>query len=160
MFALAAIIFALIVILYYDFQDNPDYPDDKEIKMFDLVEYPLFFGIAILNFEGNPSALNVQASMKVPKRFPQVLIISAVAISTLVVVVSSFSYLAYGKYVEDLVTLNLPHTPITTIVRLLYCGGLLASYPLQLFAAVDIIEKFEIYDKIPSLPWWREVSFR
>ena len=103
---------------------------EKNIKNFDLLEYPLFFGIAILNFEGNPSSLNVQASMRQPAKFPIVLITSSVIMVSLVIVVSSFSYLAYGDYVEDLVTLNLPHTPVTTFVRVSYSIGLLMSYPL------------------------------
>lgn len=118
---------------------------ESEIKIFDFVHYPLFFGIAILNFEGNPATLNVQASMKHPEKFSKVFVFSAITVSTLVIIVSSLSYIAYGSEVEDLITLNLPHNDLTTIVRLVYCFGLLASFPLQMFPCLDCIERFRCY---------------
>lgn len=141
---------ALSVILYYDFYYiTTDTEEERavrsSIKFFDLAHYPLFFGIAILNFEGNPATLNVQASMKYPKRFPFVFIVSAFTVSSMVITVSSLSYIAYGSEVEDLITLNLPHNDLTTLVRLLYSFGLLASFPLQLFPCLDIVENFNCY---------------
>ena len=41
----------------------------ENVKMFDIYKYPLFIGIAMLNFEGNPTSLNVRASMKHPQHF-------------------------------------------------------------------------------------------
>lgn len=112
---------ALCVILYYDIHYiHEETSVDKGIKIFDIVNYPLFFGIAILNFEGNPATLNVQASMKHPEKFSFVFILSAIIVSCLVIVVSSLSYLAYGTAIEDLITLNLPHNDLTTLVRLVY----------------------------------------
>lgn len=134
---------ALGVIIYYDFQYMfRESFADKHVKIFDLAHYPLFFGIAILNFEGNPATLNVQHSMKYPKRFNFVFIFSALTVSSLVITVSSLSYLAYGSEVEDLITLNLPHNELTTLVRLIYSFGLLASFPLQMFPCLEIIENF------------------
>ena len=132
--ALAGMMLALCVILYYDVHYIAQDPEvDKGVKIFDVVHYPLFFGIAILNFEGNPATLNVQASMKHPEKFSFVFVTSAITVSSLVIIVSSLSYLAYGAEVEDLITLNLPHNNLTTIVRLVYSFGLLASFPLQMF---------------------------
>lgn len=137
---------ALSVILYYDFKYLSQEPKvEREIKYFDIVHYPMFFGIAILNFEGNPATLNVQASMRNPEKFPFVFVLSALVVSTLVITVSSLSYLAYGSEVEDLITLNLPHNEVTTLVRLIYSFGLLASFPLQMFPCLDIVENFRCY---------------
>jgi len=146
--ALAGMIMALTVILYYDIvyiAKGTGKEVEKEVKIFDFIHYPLFFGIAILNFEGNPATLNVQASMKYPEKFSFVFVLSAITVSTLVITVSSLSYLAYGAEVEDLITLNLPHNDLTTIVRLVYSFGLLASFPLQMFPCLDIIESFRCY---------------
>ena len=137
---------ALGVIVYYDIKlISMNSTEPKDIKIFDLAHYPLFFGIAILNFEGNPATLNVQASMKHPKQFSKVFVISAITVSSLVISVSSLSYIAYGSEVEDLITLNLPHNELTTLVRLIYSFGLLASFPLQMFPCLEIIEKFRFY---------------
>lgn len=132
--ALAGMFLALSVILYYDIHYIRREPEvDKGVKIFDAVHYPLFFGIAILNFEGNPATLNVQASMKHPEKFSLIFVIAAITVSSLVIIVSSLSYLAYGSEVEELITLNLPHNELTTLVRLIYSFGLLASFPLQVF---------------------------
>jgi len=59
-FALAAILFALATIITYDiiYIREDTYPE-WEIKYFDAINFPIFFGIAVLNFEGNPASLNI-----------------------------------------------------------------------------------------------------
>jgi len=60
LFALTCMFACLCTIVYYDivYIQNNEYPD-REVKMFDLWDLPLFFGVAVLNFEGNPASLNV-----------------------------------------------------------------------------------------------------
>ena len=123
-------------------QNTRNYDD---IKMFDVMNYPFFFGIALLNFEGNPATLNVQASMRHPKSFKSMYTACAIFVSILVMHVASLSYVAYGSEIKDLVTLNLPHNEFTTMVRMLYWFGLLGSFPLQMFPWLDIIENYEWY---------------
>lgn len=119
--SLASILLALGTILYYDIkylsEKSRSYDD---IKMFDLLNYPFFFGIALLNFEGNPATLNVQASMKHPNRFKSMYMFCTIFVSILVIHVASLSYIAYGSEIKDLVTLNLPHNEFTTMIRMLY----------------------------------------
>ena len=53
---------------------------------------PLFFGVAVFDFEGNGVVINLHASMKEPKKFNQVLV------TTLTIYVSllcAFSTIAY-----------------------------------------------------------------
>ena len=70
-------------------------------------------------------------------------------VSALVIIQASMSYLAYGDQIGDLVTHNLPHNLITTILRILYSLGLLFSTPIQSYAAFDIIEHFDCYQQLP-----------
>lgn len=129
--ALGVIIFVLITIVYYDvFYIVHNTFDTREVKLFDFWEYPIFFGIAILNFEGNPSALNIQASMKHPRRFTRTLLSASSIIVLIVIIQGTLSYGAYGNYIEDLVTLNLPHTRLTAALRVFYALALIMSYPL------------------------------
>jgi proton-coupled amino acid transporter len=160
LFALTCIVACIVTIFYYDiiYILEDEYPD-REVKSVDILDMPLFFGVAVLNFEGNPASLNVQASMDKPKKFTTVLLVSTISISVLVVTQGTLSYLAFGHYVEDLITLNLPHNTLTTILRIGYSIGLLLSYPVQLFAGVDIIEHYEFYRNMPSLPWWPDFKY-
>lgn len=58
----------------------------EEVKMFDALNYPFFVGIAMLNFEGNPTSLNVRNSMKQPSRFINAFMLSGVFVCTLTMI--------------------------------------------------------------------------
>ena len=70
--------------------DHPELSND--IKVFDFNAIPLFFGVAVFDFEGNGSVINLQASMKEPSKFMTVLM---VCISIYTLMVCAFSSLAY-----------------------------------------------------------------
>lgn len=59
-FALMAILLALTLVVFYDIvYIKEDTYEEREIKYFDPINFPVFFGIAVLNFEGNPNSLNI-----------------------------------------------------------------------------------------------------
>lgn len=113
-----------------------------EVKYFDPYNYPFFFGIAILNFEGNPTSLNIRASMKKPEHFNFTFLISAIVVCCFTITVSVIGYSAFGRAVEDIILLNLPDNDLTISVRVIYCLCLLGTYPIQMFAAIHIIENY------------------
>ena len=49
-----------------------------------------------------------------------------------------------------MVTMNLPHDNLTSSVQLLYCLGLLGSFPMQILPAIDITEKTESFKNLPN----------
>ena len=49
-----------------------------------------------------------------------------------------------------MVTLNLPHDNLTSMIQIFYCFGLLGSYPMQLMPVFEIYEKTAAYRKIPT----------
>ena len=150
-FALTVMFTSLFTIIYFSviYISEDTYPS-RVVKNYDIWESPLFFGIAILNFEGNPASINVQSSMKNPLKFRNIIFAAGLCVGTLVLVMSSFSYVAFGSYVEDLITLNLPHTAFTTVIRLSYSLGLILSFPIQVFPAIYIIENSKVYEMVPT----------
>lgn len=70
-----------------------------------------------------------------------------ITVITMLVVFGCFSYESFGERIQDMVTMNMPHNNLTSTVQLLYCFGLLGSYPMQVMPAIDITEKTQIFLK-------------
>jgi solute carrier family 36 (proton-coupled amino acid transporter) len=121
---------------------------------------PLFFGIAVFNFEGNGVILNLQSSMKNPDEFLPILRNTLIMIIIILVLFSCFSYEAFGDKIDDMVTMNLPHDNLTSSVQLLYCLGLLGSFPMQMMPAIDITEKTQGFERIPDVSGYKSIVVR
>jgi solute carrier family 36 (proton-coupled amino acid transporter) len=94
--------------------EHPELHED--LNYLDLSAIPLFFGIAVFDFEGNGVVLNIHASMKHPEKFNNVL---HTVLAIYIMIISCFSaiaYYAYGNDLEDMVTLNLPHDNLTSMI--------------------------------------------
>lgn len=136
-FSNISIIFALGVIMAYGERSYVDKPDlHKEIRYIDVSQLPLFFGVAVFNFEGNGVILNLHASMKDPDEFYAIMRNVLIFVISLLIIFAISSYESFGYEIKDMVTLNLPHDGLTSSVQLLYCIGLLGSYPMQVMPAL------------------------
>ena len=122
----------------------------EETKTFDLINYPFFFGIALLNYEGNPVSLNIRSSMQNPQKFVFSYNFSVFTVMIFSCCISSFCYSAFGPTVNDFVLLSLPDSTLVISIRILYWICLLGSYPIQMFAPLHIIENYSWYHKIPT----------
>jgi proton-coupled amino acid transporter len=49
------------------------------------------------------------------------------------------------------VTLNLPHDSLTSLVQILYCFGLIGSYPMQMMPIYQIFETTKFYELLPTM---------
>lgn len=109
--------FALFIILGYCFQNQKEHPELHEnLTYFNFGAIPLFFGVAVFDFEGNGVVINLHASMKEPHLFNQVLHRTLLIYITLISVFSAIAYYSYGSDLEDMVTLNLPHDNLTSLI--------------------------------------------
>ena len=99
----------------------------------------------MFNFEGNGVILNIHSSMKDNTKFEAIMRNTLIAIISILVIFSVCSYEAFGDRIDDMVTMNLPHDNLTSSVQLLYCLGLLGSFPLQAIPAIDISEKTKCF---------------
>ena len=122
----------------------------EEIIMFDLLNYPFFFGIVMLNYEGAPVSLNVRASMQKPEKFIPIFSLSVSLVMIFSIFFSSIGYVTFGPDVYDLVVLNLPNTSLTFFIRSLIWVWILGSYPIQMFPVIHIIENYSWYLNLPN----------
>ena len=123
------LVFALFIIIGYCFSNHADNPEMSEnLVYFNFTAIPLFFGVAVFDFEGNGVVINLHASMKQPEKFNKVLVTILVIYVATLCLFSAIAYWSYGSDIEDMVTLNLPHDNLTSIIQVFYCFGLLGSY--------------------------------
>lgn len=131
LFANLSIVFALTTIMFYSGHQYMDKPQlHANLRYLDPSALPLFFGIAVFNFEGNGVILNIHSSMKNPEEFEPLMRNVIIGVIFILVIFSITSYEAFGYTINDMVTLNLPHDDLTSTVQLIYCLALLGSYPL------------------------------
>ena len=86
------------------------------ITYLNILNLPLFFGIAVFNFEGNGVILNLHASMKDNSGFNKIMRNTLIVIITILIIFSCASYEAFGYTIQDMVTMNLPHDNLTSSV--------------------------------------------
>ena len=122
-----------------------------DLNYFSASALPLFFGVAVFDFEGNGVVINLHASMKEPEKFNFVLKLTLTIYVAVLCIFSSIAYWSYGNNLEDMVTLNLPHDNLTSMVQVFYCFGLLGSYPMQLMPVFEIVESSTFYHRMPTL---------
>ena len=87
------LVFALFIIIGYCVKNHEEHPElSDNLVMLDIGAIPLFFGVAVFDFEGNGVVLNLHASMKEPEKFNYVL---HRALGVYIFMLTSFSCIAY-----------------------------------------------------------------
>jgi solute carrier family 36 (proton-coupled amino acid transporter) len=157
------IMLGLLYLYYYDIATIVDQGGVSDIKAFNPSTWTLFIGTAIFTFEGVGLIIPIQESMRQPSKFPGVLAIVMVIITTLFVSIGAFSYAAYGSHTQTVVILNLPQDDkFVNAVQFLYSLAILLSTPLQLFPAIRIMENelFTRSGKYNPYIKWQKNAFR
>lgn len=158
----AFIVIGLAYLFYYDVLTlNND--GIADIVLFNKKDWSLFIGTAIFTFEGIGLIIPIQESMKSPAKFPKVMFIVMIIITTLFTVMGAVSYAAYGSKTETVVLLNLPQdNKMVNGVQFLYSLAILLSTPLQIFPAIKITENafFTKSGKYNPYIKWQKNVFR
>ncbi|KAI1853623.1 hypothetical protein JX266_001607 [Neoarthrinium moseri] len=158
----AFIVIGLAYLLYYDILTLND-NGVADIIYFNKKDWTLFIGTAIFTFEGIGLIIPIQESMKDPAKFPKVMFIVMIIITTLFIGMGAVSYAAYGSKTETVVLLNLPQdNKFVNSVQFLYSVAILLSTPLQIFPAIKITENalFTQSGKYNPYIKWQKNGFR
>ena len=87
------LVFALFIIVIYCFNNHSDHPEMSEnLNYMNFSAIPLFFGVAVFDFEGNGVVINLHASMKNPEDFNKVLVSTLTVYVTFLCLFSSIAY--------------------------------------------------------------------
>ncbi|KAB5563185.1 transmembrane amino acid transporter protein-domain-containing protein [Coniochaeta sp. 2T2.1] len=158
----AFIVIGLAYLFYYDIL-TLNTQGLSDIIMFNKKDWTLFIGTAIFTFEGIGLIIPIQESMKNPEKFPKVMFVIMIIITTLFTTMGAVSYAAYGSKTETVVLLNLPQdNKLVNGVQFLYSLAILLSTPLQIFPAIRITENafFTKSGKYNPYIKWQKNIFR
>ncbi|CDS14107.1 hypothetical protein LRAMOSA06277 [Lichtheimia ramosa] len=135
------IAFGLICVLYYCGAQINSYGVGPDIIIVNQRDFGLMIGTAVFSFEGIGMVISVVEGMKDPKKFPKVLNIGMVIITSVMVLIGTIGYIAYGDLVEASVVSNLATEPLSVTVQLLYAIAMILSSPFMLWPPIKIIER-------------------
>lgn len=142
--ALVADVFILAGIIYlyqYEIRHVID-QGVADVKQFNSESFPLFVGTAVFTFEGVGLVIPITESMKEPQKFPGVLSAVMVVVMFLFTSSGALSYMSFGSKTQTVVMTNLPQSDkFVQALLFLYAVAILFSVPLQLYPALQILER-------------------
>ena len=155
------IIIGLVYLYYSDISTIVSNHGHSDIKAFNPSSWTLFIGTAIFTFEGVGLIIPIQESMRKPSKFPPVLFIVMIIITTIFISIGALSYWAFGSKTQTVIILNLPQDDkMVNAVQFLYSLAILLSTPLQLFPAIRIMEN-ELFSRSgkynPYIKWQKNI---
>ncbi|CAN6314706.1 unnamed protein product [Urochloa humidicola] len=97
-------------------------------------------GFAVFCFEGFCMTLALEASMSDRTKFRPVLFHAIAGVTAVYACFGAAGYLAYGDATMDIVTLNLPNTWSTAVVKVAMCVALALTFPIMMHPIHEIVE--------------------
>lgn len=135
------ILIGLIIIFYFSGLQLLENGLGPNIVNFNSKSWSMLIGVAVTSFEGIGLILPIESSMANPEKFPFVLLISMLFITSLFVAIGVIGYTAFGENVKSIIILNLPQSNFSVqSILILYSLAVFLTAPLQLFPAIKIGE--------------------
>ncbi|KAI9217374.1 transmembrane amino acid transporter protein-domain-containing protein [Blastocladiella britannica] len=113
----------------------------EDIVQFNKETFALYIGTAVYTFEGVGLVIPIAQSMAQPQDFGKVLSFTMTLTTLVYLFIASLGYLAWGNSVNTIVLLNLPVSPVSQTVYVLYMIAIVFTWPLVLFPAARILEQ-------------------
>lgn len=115
-----------------------------------IASFPLFFGQMTAALEGIGLIIPVQTSMANKDKFPLVLRISLVALTTILMVVGVLGFATFGADTHSIILLNFGTSPVVVAVKAVLIIGILFTYPLQIIPVFEFAERKFLPDSLQS----------
>ncbi|TKR64576.1 hypothetical protein L596_025084 [Steinernema carpocapsae] len=145
-FSNAANFFYLLAVAIITYYFITNLKSTSEVaKVGEISNLPLFFGTVMFAFEGVCVIMPLENRMERPQQFIQwngVLNFSCAVVLTVFATVGFYGYLAVGDSVHDTVTLDLPEEPFYQIIKIIFVGCVMVSYPIQFYVPMERVEKW------------------
>lgn len=113
----------------------------EDVKVFDVSSFFGYIGIAMFIFEGNGIVLNLNHEAKDKKQYPKILMGAVATIITWYMTQTLIEYFTFRSTSAEYVTENLTINGLSIFVLILFSFNAIASYPVQILCAFEIIEE-------------------
>jgi proton-coupled amino acid transporter len=135
------IVVGLSIIFYFTGLNLLNNGLGPNVVKFNSNSWSMLIGVAVTAFEGIGLVLPIESSMANPEKFPEVLSISMIIITSLFVTIGTIGYTSFGDQVRSIIILNLPQDNVfVQSIMILYSLAVFLTAPLQLFPAIKIGE--------------------
>ena len=106
----------MFIIIGYCFKNHNEHPElSDNLNYFEGSAIPLFFGVAVFDFEGNGIVINLHASMKEPEKFNMVLTRTLILYVSMLCIFSSIAYWVSLSILSTYTSTNLLSSSIVVI---------------------------------------------
>ncbi|KAJ7295639.1 hypothetical protein O6H91_09G091800 [Diphasiastrum complanatum] len=130
---------AMAIVIKDDFHVMKDFNKVKAFTGWNSMPFAL--GVALYCFEGFGMTLPLEASLKEPQKFGQVLGLAFASITILYLGFGFSGYLAFGETTLDIITLNLPNDWSIIAVKVGLCVALFFTFPVMMHPVYEIFER-------------------
>ncbi|KAI9013829.1 transmembrane amino acid transporter protein-domain-containing protein [Phycomyces nitens] len=135
------ILFGVVVAIYSSADKIAADGVGPNITLINSNSFALMIGTAVFAFEGVGMIVPVVEGMKRPERFPFVLNVAMAIITAFFVLTGTIGYLAFGDQTKANVVSNIPQSPLSMTVQIVYACAMMLSSPFMLYPAILIIDK-------------------
>ncbi|TNV79332.1 hypothetical protein FGO68_gene802 [Halteria grandinella] len=145
-------ILGMICIFFYAFGElTQGRTSHSDLKYFDLESILGRIGLAMYIFDGNAIVVNIRAEAREKKaKYPQILSRAIIFTLSLFIVFSTICYYVYREHSAPIFTMSFaPMNSLIMFILCCVCINAMTSYPVQMLAAFNILEKFEVLQIAP-----------
>ena len=134
--------FVTAVIIIYCFTAAATWKIDQ-MSVISTKDFVMAVGVMVASYSSQMYLSVIEASMKEPRRMGNVMNLGYTAMTVLKLGIGVVAYLTFGPDTKPVVTLNLPHGFLLTMVNIVVLFLALSSYTLPMFTAFSILEQEE-----------------
>ncbi|KAI7868282.1 transmembrane amino acid transporter protein-domain-containing protein [Spinellus fusiger] len=135
------ILFGILCILYMCSDQIARHGPGPNIILLNTNDFALMIGTAVFSYEGIGMVVPIVEGMKEPKKFPIVLNVGILIATVIFVTIGTIGYIAFGEGTKASVVANLPQTPLSIAVQLVYACAMILTCPFMLYPAIRIVEQ-------------------
>jgi proton-coupled amino acid transporter len=141
---------ALALVVREDFRNFKGFGDLNSFTTVPTIAFAM--GIGIYCFEGFGMTITLEASMQKPKKFGKILALMLSLITLVYVAFGFVGYLAFREETRDIITLNLPASWTTVLVKAGLIIALFFTFPVMMYPVHEIVDH-----KLLTSTWFQKI---